>query len=146
MPVGGCGSRTSKHPAAPRPGTFPHNRRAGSYTHRVVLTPTHTTPSGEITVWCHQCSVASHDAGLVAVDEVVLRCDACGETSRIQRVTPDDAVDQLTGMQPERAGAVGRMVPGDWTVAVTVMWRLIDTAHTDDTRRDRHHDTLDRWG
>lgn len=146
MPVGGCGFMASKHPCCPPPRHFPHNHAAGSYTHRVVLTPTNTTPSGEITVWCHQCSVASHDAAIIAVDEVVLRCDACGETSRIQRVTPDDAVDQLTGMQPERAGAVGRMVPGDWTVAVAVMWRLIDTAHTDDARRDRHRGTLERWG
>jgi hypothetical protein len=111
-----------------------------------VLTPTHTSLTGAITAWCHQCNVASHDAAIVTVDEVVLRCDACGETSRIQRITPDAAVNQLSGMQAERSVVVGRMVPGDWTVAIAVMWLLVDAAHTDTVRRDRHDDTLGRWG
>lgn len=105
-----------------------------------------TSDSGRVTVWCTACRVTSDDAATRVGDVMVLRCDACGAESRVQRITPVEAVDQLAGMQAERGVVCDRFAPGDWTVMVAVMWRSLDAAFTDCDRAVRHDGVVKRWG
>lgn len=118
-----------------------------------MLIPITTSQGGEIAVWCATCHVLSSDAGTAHHDHVVLRCDACHNTSRIERLKPSEAAANLADMDMQAArhdDVIRRvewgMVPGDWTVQVMVMWQALDSAHTPDVRLRRHSDTLDKWG
>lgn len=125
-----------------------HEPISGTYHQRVVINPVHTSMNGEVAVWCTACMVTSMDACERHDMHVVLRCDACGATSRVERVTPDQLLDVLTdqGLQEYRSMLVAeRVVPGDRAVQFAVMWRCLDEAFDDDARQRRHDRLMERW-
>ncbi len=106
--------------------------------------PIHTTGS-TVTIGCSAatggCGRVSTDVEAVVTARVAghahavrLTCPTCGASTSITRVTPDRAVDDLA--QPDvQAGRAHLDVatPGEWTLRVAVMWRVLDDHHV--TRR-----------
>lgn len=108
-----------------------------------------TGPDGSVTVWCDECRTHSTDAGQLEGDSVHLRCDACGTHSHIPRIAPHEMIATLAEDEIEEqrgdAWVATKPPPGEWTIAVAVMWHRLDRASTQTNRRRRQAAMLDKW-
>ncbi len=108
------------------------------------------TSGGMVTAWCGSCTLhVIADVDPVIADGTVVAVELtcpCGERTTIKRVQPDEAIATLAEPDMQDARAVrDHSAPGEWTIAVAVMWHAIDTSGWDHERRRRHRETTERW-